>query len=109
MEIYSIHSGTSSDGTSDSVRNVFTACLAEFVGTFMFMFFAFAATQIANMAGSASFPKPDLAVLIFESLAFGVSLAVNVWLFYRVSGGMFNPIVRETFFRFCRPTVLFNP
>ena len=95
MEIYSIHSGSSVDTTSDSARNVFTACLAEFVGTFMFLFFAFAATQIANSAGSLSFPNPDLVALVFESLAFGVSLAVNLWLFYRISGGMFNPAVRH--------------
>ena len=29
--------------------------------------------------------------LLYSSLGFGFSLAVNVWAFFRVSGGLFNP------------------
>ena len=31
--------------------------------------------------------------ILFIALGFACSLAINVWLFYRVSGGMFNPAV----------------
>lgn len=31
-------------------------------------------------------------VLAYISLAFGFSLMVNVWIFFRVSGGLFNPV-----------------
>lgn len=36
---------------------------------------------------------PTAGLLLYVSLAFGISLAVNVWIFYRVSGGIFNPAV----------------
>jgi aquaporin related protein len=74
------------------VRHMFISCLGEFVGTFLFLFFAFAATQVANtlLADSAS----KIATLLYISLAFGFSLAVNVWIFFRISGGLFNPAVR---------------
>ncbi|ETN45706.1 uncharacterized protein HMPREF1541_09539 [Cyphellophora europaea CBS 101466] len=82
------------------IRNHFVAMAGEFVGTFMFLFFAFAGTQVANTpatnAGSQSteLPQgPNPAQLLYISLSFGFSLAVNAWVFYRVSGGLFNPAV----------------
>jgi aquaporin related protein len=67
----------------------------EFVGTFLFLFFAFAGTQVANTSqtttGSRSTPNPEQ--LLYISLCFGFSLAVNAWIFFRVSGGLFNPAV----------------
>ena len=81
----------------NSARNHFIAMLGEFVGTFMFLFFAFSATQVANTGpvGGASPQAPDTSVLLYISLAFGFSLAVNAWTFFRISGGLFNPAVRE--------------
>ncbi|KAH8710207.1 aquaporin-like protein [Phaeosphaeriaceae sp. PMI808] len=72
-------------------RHLLISSIGEFVGTFLFLFFAFAATQVANnLLGK----KPmDLQALTYISLAFGVSLAVNVWVFFRISGGLFNPAV----------------
>lgn len=63
----------------------------EFVGTTLFLYFAFAATQIANTLTPPD--APNLQQLMFISLAFGFSLAVTAWVFYRVSGGLFNPAV----------------
>lgn len=78
-----------------AIRNHIIAMLGEFTGTFLFLFFAFAATQVANTApGSQS---PNVAVLLYISLAFGFSLAVNVWVFFRISGGVFNPAVSALF------------
>ncbi|CAO2657224.1 Nn.00g033500.m01.CDS01 [Neocucurbitaria sp. VM-36] len=72
-------------------RHLFIACLGEFVGTFLFLFFAFAATQVANnLLGDR---KMDIETLMYISLSFGFSLAVNVWIFFRISGGLFNPAV----------------
>jgi glycerol uptake facilitator-like aquaporin len=71
-------------------RPTLVAALAEFVGTFLFLFFAFSGTALAN---SYSTTTPPLVTLIFIALAFGTSLTANVWAFYRVSGGMFNPAV----------------
>lgn len=35
-------------------------------------------------------------VLLYVALSFDFSLAVNVWIFFRVSGGLFNPAVCST-------------
>lgn len=86
-------------------KNEFVAAAAEFAGTFMFLFFAFGGTQVANTAavysdaatagqqnGSIT-QAPNTSVLLFIALSFGFSLMVNVWVFFRVSGGLFNPAV----------------
>lgn len=81
-----------------TARNTVVAALGEFVGTFLFLFFAFAGTQIANTPrptppeGSDT-PLPNTSNLMFIALVFGFSLMVNVWAFYRVTGGLFNPVV----------------
>uniref|UniRef100_A0A0B7KJI5 Aquaporin n=1 Tax=Bionectria ochroleuca TaxID=29856 RepID=A0A0B7KJI5_BIOOC len=67
----------------------------------MFLFFAFAGTEVANIKsdnqGSNSTTGEstgfNLASLIYISLSFGFSLMVNVWVFFRISGGIFNPAV----------------
>jgi len=55
----------------------------------------FAAAQIANLPGasSANTPVIDVSRLLFIATAFGLSLLVNAWIFYRVSGSAFNPAV----------------
>lgn len=80
----------------DTPRNHTTAFMSELAGTFMFLFFAFSIAQVAHT------PPPDdpnaapnILVIFFIALGFGCSVAINVWLFYRVSGGMFNPAVRS--------------
>ena|SRR5947207_10912915 len=71
-------------------RNEFVAFLGEFSGTFMFMFMAFAATQAANTLSAGPVSSSNL---LYISLAFGFSLGINVWAFYRITGGLFNPSV----------------
>lgn len=66
------------------------------MGTFLFLFFAFAGAQVANEAEASSNTGdalPSLGTLLYISLAFGFSLAVNAWVFFRISGGLFNPAV----------------
>jgi aquaporin related protein len=75
--------------------------IAEFVGTTLFLFFAFGGTQVANIGagqtadnsttGAATGFNP--ATLLYISLSFGFSLMVNAWIFFRISGGLFNPAV----------------
>ncbi|KAB5542745.1 aquaporin-2 [Coniochaeta sp. 2T2.1] len=86
---------------SDTVRNNIVAVLAEFVGTFMFLFLAFAGTQVANGLSVPTLPTEDVydpTILILISLSFGFSLLANAWAFYRVSGGLFNPAVSLALF-----------
>lgn len=75
----------------------------EFVGTFLFLVMALSAAQVANSDTSHASDDVhpgdiNLTQLLYISLAFGFSLAVNVSIFARVSGGLFNPAVRETFY-----------
>jgi aquaporin rerated protein, other eukaryote len=76
----------------DVMRNHLIAMIGELTGTFLFLFFAFAATQVANMSTEGTTGISTSAAL-YISLAFGFSLAVNVWVFFRISGGLFNPAV----------------
>lgn len=69
-------------------------------GTFLFLFFAFGGTQAAKINWDPTMKShdPTLApatqdLLLYVAFAFGFSLTVNVWIFYRVSGGLFNPAI----------------
>ena len=67
----------------------------------MFLFFAFAGTQCVKLAydplkqdqANAGQAVATAGLLLYVALSFGISLAVNVWIFYRVCGGIFNPAV----------------
>jgi aquaporin related protein len=76
--------------------------VGEFVGTTMFLFFAFSGTQVANIGSNDNSESNTTtgadtgfspAVLQYIALVFAFSLMVNVWIFFRISGGLFNPAV----------------
>ncbi|GAB7345510.1 hypothetical protein MBLNU457_3828t1 [Dothideomycetes sp. NU457] len=82
----------------DTYRNHFIAMCGEFVGTVLFLFFALSGTQVANsIPSSAGLTVAETGAnpqqLQYISLCFGFSLAVNAWVFFRISGGLFNPAV----------------
>lgn len=78
-------------------RNHFVATSAEYVGTTLFLFFAFSGTQVALLSSPAAADVvgavSDTNQLMFIALSFGFSLVVNAWVFFRISGGLFNPAV----------------
>jgi len=82
-------------------RGHIVAALGEFAGTIFFLFFAFAGTQVANISSNTNtgdtivttVVQKNPAQLLYISLSFGFSLAVNAWVFFRISGGLFNPAV----------------
>ncbi|RPB07969.1 aquaporin-like protein [Morchella conica CCBAS932] len=69
------------------------------IGTVLFLFFAFGGTQVASTTDvqhgttSTTMSASDTSILLYIALSFGFSLAVNAWIFFRVSGGLFNPAV----------------
>jgi len=66
------------------------------VGTFLFFLTAYVATQAAkNSAADGS--SQSVTLLLYISLSFALALTANVWLFYRVSGGLFNPALTAAF------------
>ncbi|XXG97021.1 hypothetical protein Hte_003315 [Hypoxylon texense] len=74
-----------------AAKNHLVAAMGEFAGTFLFLFFAFGGTNAVNV--NAGEEAADPAKLLYISLCFGMSLAVNAWVFFRISGGLFNPAV----------------
>ena len=82
--------------SSIHTKNHIVAVISEFVGTFLFLFFAYGGTNVVNSAPES--PQPEGAgatasKMLYISLIFGLSLAVNVWAFFRIGGGLFNPAV----------------
>jgi Major intrinsic protein len=75
-----------------------TIQLGEYIGTTSFLFIGFATAQIANLPNANSVtstgaPVVNTSNLLFIATSFGLSLAINAWIFYRVSGSAFNPAV----------------
>ncbi|KAJ9150777.1 Aquaporin, Major Intrinsic Protein [Pleurostoma richardsiae] len=71
------------------------AALGELVGTFLFLYLSYAGSLMAanhiSPQGTAGVMGSDTVLAI--SLAYGFALLVNVWAFYRISGGIFNPAI----------------
>jgi len=84
-----------------SARGHVVASLGELIGTIMFLFMGFAGVQVALITSNkTSTGKVDSShngatpsALLYIALAVGFSLAVNAWIFFRISGALFNPIV----------------
>lgn len=76
-----------------SVKNKLILFICEFVGTTLFLFFTYGiATQASDkIASEDPSGPPDTSALLFSSLGFGFSLAVNAWVWFRVTGSLFNP------------------
>ncbi|EST09849.1 Major intrinsic protein [Kalmanozyma brasiliensis GHG001] len=75
----------------------FMAGLGEFIGTTMFLFLAEGGAKTAQLSVSAA--QTDTATplsnetIMFIALSFGMSLLVSAWMFYRITGGLFNPAI----------------
>jgi aquaporin related protein len=78
-----------------TLKNHIVASTGEFVGTFMFLYFAFTThLMISDQASDVGRNGgPSAQTVIFISLGYGFSLLITVWGWYRVSGGVFNPAV----------------
>jgi len=80
-----------------AVKGHVVACVGEFVGTFMFLLFALGGTNVVNTAPPEGANAVSLSAnpskIMYIALVFGMSLTVNAWVFFRISGGLFNPAV----------------
>ncbi|CAN8096191.1 unnamed protein product [Discula destructiva] len=82
-------------GHITEIQSHLVAASGEFVGTFFFLYMAYSgqimALSQASSLATAGGTSADTVVYI--SLIYALSLLVNAWLFYRISGGLFNPAV----------------
>lgn len=69
---------TQSHHHHEASQLTYVQAIGEFLGTFLFLFFAFAGAQVANEASAnAGESTPSVGTLLYIALAFGFSLAVN--------------------------------
>ncbi|TVY80865.1 Aquaporin-2 [Lachnellula suecica] len=83
-----------------TARGHVVAVVGELVGTIFFLWFAFAGAQVAsassnadqgsNVSTATDHKSPQQ--LLYIALSAGFSLAVFSWTFFRISGGLFNPV-----------------
>ncbi|KAH8591105.1 aquaporin-like protein [Bisporella sp. PMI_857] len=84
-----------------STRGHVVGFLGELIGTLMFYFMGFSGVQLTLVAmNNTATGRVDTSLngatpggLIMIALATGLSLLVNAWIFFRISGGLFNPVV----------------
>jgi glycerol uptake facilitator-like aquaporin len=66
------------------------AALLEFVGTTFFLLFGLGGIQAAAEASDGP-SGSNIEKVLYISTCMGLSLLVSAWLFFRVTGGLFNP------------------
>ncbi|KAK5173084.1 uncharacterized protein LTR77_003206 [Saxophila tyrrhenica] len=73
---------------SSAVRGHFVAATGEFVGTFMFLFFAFLGhlMSVEQQTETNGDGTNSNSTIIYISMSYGLSLLVTAWSMYRVSG-----------------------
>jgi aquaporin related protein len=70
------------------------AALFEFVGTTFFLLLGLGGIQAASAATArSSYDTSSLEQILYISTCMGLSLLASAWLFFRVTGGLFNPNV----------------
>lgn len=79
--------------TRRTLRHEGIAFLGEFIGTFSFLFMGLMIAQIACTKNSKVVDNPeniDKSKLLMISFGFGISLMVQVFIWFRVTGGQFK-------------------
>ncbi|KAE8449564.1 hypothetical protein EG329_007894 [Mollisiaceae sp. DMI_Dod_QoI] len=84
----------------EGARGHVVAVIGEFIGTLVFIFLAFSGVEVASASSnkdqgdgvSTATPEKSPEQLLYIALAAGFSLVVTAWTFFRISGGLFNPV-----------------
>ncbi|RPD60009.1 aquaporin-like protein [Lentinus tigrinus ALCF2SS1-7] len=75
------------------IKDDIYAAALEYVGTTVFLLLALGCVQASAAEASSSQYGSNIERVMYIATGFGLSLLVSVWLFYRVTGGLFNPNV----------------
>jgi aquaporin related protein len=85
MEFFSLFANFSED---------LAAALLEFIGTAFFLLLGLGGIQAATAEDlSSNRPASNIQQVLYISTSMGFSLLVSAWLFFRITGGLFNPNV----------------
>ncbi|KAK6581046.1 hypothetical protein PZA11_006534 [Diplocarpon coronariae] len=84
-----------------SARGHVVGFLGEFLGTLVFVTLAFAGVETAGASSnkdqgdgvSTAPPAASPSQLLYAALSAGFALVVTAWTFFRISGGLFNPVI----------------
>ncbi|CAO1633497.1 unnamed protein product [Parajaminaea phylloscopi] len=79
------------------------AALGEFTGTTLFLLLALGGAKTAQFTRTTAQTEGlqtslGNQTIMFIAVSFGLSLLVNAWVFYRVTGGLFNPAITLSLF-----------
>ena len=74
-----------------NIKTDLCGALLEFVGTFFFLTLVFGGVQATTAAGGVGPAAPNALNVFIDSVSCGFSILVSAWLFYRVTGALFNP------------------
>jgi aquaporin related protein len=74
-----------------TIREDAHAALLEFVGTTFFLLLGLGGIQAATGEASSGSGGSTVEHVLYISTCMGFSLLVSAWLFFRVTGGLFNP------------------
>ena len=79
-------------GLFDTLRDDCLAAALEFIGTVFFLLFGLGGIQAATTESTAANrPSSTLEQVLYISTCMGLSLLISAWMFFRVTGGLFNP------------------
>jgi aquaporin rerated protein, other eukaryote len=83
-------------------QNDLAAAGFEFIGTITFLLLGLGPIQASSIAraesGSAGTSGTPINQMMYDAAGLGLALLVSAWLFYRVTGGLFNPNVSTALF-----------
>ncbi|KAJ3555344.1 hypothetical protein NM688_g2627 [Phlebia brevispora] len=81
-------------GLFANIREDIHAALLEFCGTTVFLTLAFGGVQASGAEAASTGSSPtSVERIMYAATSFGLSLLISAWLFFRVTGGLFNPNV----------------
>jgi aquaporin related protein len=72
-------------------RDDLQAALLEFVGTTFFLLLGLGGIQAATGEKTSGSNGSTVEQVLYISTCMGLSLLVSAWLFFRITGGLFNP------------------
>ncbi|KAK7032746.1 aquaporin 1 [Favolaschia claudopus] len=80
-------------GRPSNLRNDFMAAGLELVGTMFFLLLGLGGIQAAAAEVSLIGESAALQGILYVSTCMGLSLVVSAWVFFRITGSLFNPCV----------------